>query len=211
MANWLSLSNLKGIYISNPLSIPIRADGAMSKISWEEQVPKGSDIVVQTRVLIRNQWSEWKVCTNGSHIPDINEDTPLYDSKIYIRVIINSTSYDIVPVFKNIAIELEPVLVFDNIGDTHCKPEIWITMLDKGDFTMINTTHNNEDFTFTNLIRDETVYVNNDNENIISSLPVKYRYKDFNDNYLKVPVGKNVFRVKGKAQIQFRYQFHLLQ
>ncbi|MNJ49328.1 hypothetical protein D3C77_445520 [compost metagenome] len=121
-----------------------------------------------------------------------------------------SNSYSIKPKFKKITFFFEPVLVFDNKGDLNCKPEIWITKSGNGDFSIQNITHNNEEFAFTNLLDGETVYVDNENQDIETTLAVTYRYKDFNDNYLNFPPGKNVLRVSGNADIMFRYQYTLL-
>ncbi|MMZ70712.1 hypothetical protein D1872_338290 [compost metagenome] len=49
--------------------------------------------------------------------------------------------------------------------------------------------------------------MNNERQDIETTLAVTYRYKDFNDNYLNLPVGKNVFKIDGYADIKFRYQF----
>ncbi|WP_110932430.1 phage tail family protein [Paenibacillus bouchesdurhonensis] len=211
MARWISLLNLQGIYTSPSILIPLQADGALSKVSWESSTPGGSQIVVQTRLSFDAvNWTEWRACTNGGQIPEVNEDTPLHGTYIMYRVIMKSNSYSIKPKFKKITFFFEPVLVFDNKGDLNCKPEIWITKLGNGDFSIQNITHSNEEFAFTNLLDGETVYVDNENQDIETTLAVTYRYKDFNDNYLNFPPGKNVLRVSGNADIKFRYQYTLL-
>src|SRR5690606_20219276 len=101
----------------------------------------------------------------------------------------------------------EPVIVFDNKGVTECTPEIWITMNEAGDFSLINVSKNNEEFKFVGLANGETVYVNNEREYIETDLLATYRYSNFNDNYLRLPVGKNILKVSGNAKIVFRYQF----
>lgn len=212
MTTWQSLINLKGSYTSESISIPISADGVLSKISWESTEPIGSSIIVQTRFTRDNlNWSEWQNCVNGAHIPDVVEDVGFYNVSIMFRVLFNRNSYNEVPEFKGITFYFEPVLVFDNKGDKICSPEIWITKQGNGDFSIINSSYNNEEFKFKNLIHDETVFVDNQNQDIETSLAVTYRYKDFNNNYLSFPVGKNILRVTGDADIKFRYQFTLLQ
>ncbi|MFB4327354.1 hypothetical protein [Paenibacillus sp. CR_12] len=211
MANWLSIINLQGMYTSPAQSLPLIADGVLSKISWEMEQPLESQIVVQTRVSKNGyEWSEWRNCLNGGQVPDLNEDSHLNNAKFMFRVLIRSTSYHIIPKFKHITFEFEPVLVFDNKGDLHCKPEIWITKKENGDFSIQNLTHNLDEFKFTDLIHDETIYVNNETEDIETSLPVTYRYSNFNDHYLSFPLGKNILRIKGKADIRLRYQFKMI-
>ncbi|KAF6565470.1 hypothetical protein G9G63_09950 [Paenibacillus sp. EKM202P] len=209
MATWNSLTNKNGIYTYPTVTIPVVTDGALSKISWNQTMPEGSIIVVQSRKSDDGyNWSEWRNCVNGSEIPEINEDTPLYNTKLSIRVIIQTTDYSIRPFFDpNITLHFQPVLVFHNKGDLPCQPEIWISKVGSGDFTMTNTSHNNEQFKFIGLVDGETVYVNNERQNIETTLAVTYRYKDFNDNYLNLPVGKSVFKVDGDADIKWRYQY----
>ncbi|RRJ66406.1 hypothetical protein EHV15_28400 [Paenibacillus oralis] len=213
MARWISLINLRGVYTSPPLPIPINCDGAMTKITWESDAPKNTQVIIQTRVSFDGgyHWTEWRNCVNGGQIPEINEDTGLYGASIVYRVLMQSKAYEHKPVFKSVTFYFEPVLVFDNKGDLPCRPEIWITKKGNGDFSIVNLTHNNEEFKFNNLIDGETVFVDNENQDIETSLAVTYRYKDFNDNFLSFPVGKNVLRVHGIADIKFRYQFKLLQ
>lgn len=211
MARWISLINLQGIYTSPPILIPLKADGAISKITWEEEVPEGSQIILQTRLSFDSvNWTEWQTCTNEGQIPEVDDGTPLYDTYIMYRIIMKSDSYAAKPKFKKINFFFEPVLVFDNKGDLNCKPEIWITKVGNGDFSIQNITHNNEEFKFTGLLDGETVYVDNENQDIETTLAVTYRYKDFNNNYLDFPSGKNVLRVSGNANIKLRYQFTLL-
>ncbi|MCP1185111.1 phage tail domain-containing protein [Paenibacillus sp. 1781tsa1] len=212
MTTWQSIINLKGSYTSDPIPIPINADGVLSKISWESVEPIGSNIVVQTRFTRDNlNWSEWQNCINGAHIPDIVEDVGFFNVSIMFRVLFIRNSYDEIPEFKGITFYFEPILLFDNKGDKNCSPEIWITKQGNGDFSIINTSNNYDEFKFKNLIHDETVFVDNENQDIETSLAVTYRYKDFNNNYLSFPVGKNILRVTGNADIKFRYQFTLLQ
>ncbi|QWU14459.1 hypothetical protein SAMN04487895_101769 [Paenibacillus sophorae] len=208
MSRWIQLINLSGIYTSPPFSIPIEADGVISKVSWDADTPEGSSIVVQTRYTTDGyNWSEWRNCTNNGQIPEVNEDMSLYNLQLVFRVLFNSSSYDTSPKFKNIAFDFEPVIVFNNDGDKICNPEIWITKVENGDFSIVNLSHNNDEFKFASLVNNETVYVNNETQDIQTSLAVTYRYKDFNDNYLSFPIGKNVLKINGKADIKFRYQF----
>ncbi|PYY28384.1 phage tail domain-containing protein [Paenibacillus illinoisensis] len=212
MANWLQVSNLKGIYTSPSILIPLQADGCLSKVTWQATSNTDSNIVVQTRISQNNRdWTEWELCTNRGSIPQINESTGLYNHYIMFRVLMNATNYSSQPTFTSISFDFEPIILFDNKGDMNCSPEIWITKRGNGDFSIINLSHNNDEFKLTALIDGETVYVDNERQDIETSLAVAYRYKDFNDNYLSFPIGKNILRVIGDADIQFRYQFKLLQ
>lgn len=208
MARWSSLLNLRGTYTSPPLSIPLEADGVITKIYWDAYEPQNTSITIQTRISFNGvDWTDWKICFNNGQIPDIDEDTSIKNIKLMYRVIVSSPTHDIKPKFIKISFEFEPILVFNNKGDVSCQPEIWITKINNGDFSIQNLSHNNEEFKFTNLIHNETVYVDNEHQDIETSLVATYRFKDFNDNYLSFPVGKNILRIEGHAEIKFRYQY----
>ncbi|OME55371.1 hypothetical protein BSK59_12895 [Paenibacillus odorifer] len=209
--NFKTLINLDGMYTSPVLTIPLMADGVISKISWEEQTLQQNKIIVQTCYSNDgDEWSDWKQCINNAQIPDINLDTPIYNTKFKYRVIIQTQSHIYPAKFKNLTLEFEPVLIFDNKGDSYCTPEVWITKYGSGDFSLINVSNKNEEFKLVNLINNETVYVNNELEHIESDIPKTPRYDDFNDNYMSLPFGKNIFKVVGNAKIKFRHQFSLI-
>lgn len=212
MANWLQESNLMGISTSQPLLIPLQCDGALTTISWTANEPSRSSIVVQTRVSFDQglHWGEWRTCTKGGTIPDLDVTTKLNNLHLMYRILIKSPDYSVIPSFSSITFSFEPVIVIDNKGDVSLKPETWITKTGNGDIRIINLTQRLEEFLFSDLIDQETVYINNDTEDIETSLVATYRYKNFNDNYLTLPIGLNVLRVKGTGTLQFRYEFKYL-
>ncbi|ASA22778.1 phage tail domain-containing protein [Paenibacillus donghaensis] len=213
MTNWKSICNLTGYYTSPIITIPLNCDGALSRITWSQTVGEGDRIVVQSRISQDGyNWSEWRECVNGGSIPEISEDTYMNNTRLTLRIIVDAQDHLSPPTIQNnILLYFEPVIVFNNKGNVHCKPEIWITKIENGDLSIINTSRSNDVFKFVSLVNQETVYVNNEREDIQTSHAVTYRYKDFNDNYLNFPPGKNILRIEGKAKIKFRYQFGLLQ
>ncbi|CAH0122563.1 hypothetical protein PAE9249_05135 [Paenibacillus sp. CECT 9249] len=214
MANWLSLANLLGTYVSSPIDISLRGgDSALTRIHWKRTVPDGCKLTIQTSVSTDQgkTWSDWMTCENDGSIPNIRIDTPLYSALLRFRVIFQSYHYSVSPVLDEISFTLEPVIVFDNKGDVNCKPEVWIEKIGNGDVSIVNTSDGNREFTFTGLVDEETVYVNNEREHIETSLTAKYRYSHFNDQYLDFPPGVNLLRVRGNAKIQFRYEFQTIQ
>nr|WP_246627914.1 phage tail family protein [Paenibacillus oenotherae] len=203
---------MRGYYESYPLSFSLDGDGAISKVSWIAEQPEDTGINVQTSVSYNGgyDWSEWEFCTQHGAIPAMKPSAPLGNALLRYRVFLDSANPLNRPVFSGITFELEPVIVFENKGDSYCQPEIWVTKNGSGDFALINVSQGNEQFKFVNLNHNETVYVNSEREYIESSLSATYRYSNFNDHYLNLPVGEHVFRVSGHAQIQFRYQFRLI-
>lgn len=211
MATWSYLAKYRGYYTSSEIPIHLDGDGALTQISWKADVPPGTSLMIQTCLSYDGiDWGEWKTASNGAFIPDVHVDTPLNHALMKFRVVIETESKDTAPLLEMVSFYFEPVLVFDNKGDSNLKPEIWITKIGNGDFSIVNTSRGNEQFKFTNLIHNETVYVDNEYEHIESSLPVTYRYKDFNDQYLDFDQGQNILRIDGDAKFQFRYSYKFL-
>jgi hypothetical protein len=209
MDTWAELAGFKGTYISQEIPYSLNGSGAITKISWTSTNTAETKLNVETSLSFNGglSWSDWIVCNNGGSIPQINPTTPLINAKIKFRVIMETSSTISTPQLSDISFDFTPVMIFHNKGNAICKPEIWITKRGNGDFSIVNTSLNNDTFAFTNLIDGETVYVNNERQDIQTSLAVTYRYKDFNDSYLEFPPGSNVLRINGNATIRFRYQF----
>lgn len=212
MTTWLRVSGLSGYYESNPELLSLDGDGVISKVSWNSYEPEGTAVIIYTSIS-RNggyDWTDWRRCSNGGFIPDVKTDEPFGDTQLRFRVFLESNDPSKSPRLDEITFEFEPVIVFNNKGDVYCQPEIWITMNENGDFSIINISNENSEFKFTNLMIGETVYVNNERQHIETDKPATYRYSNFNDNYLNFPIGKNILRVNGKAKVLFRYQFKFI-
>lgn len=213
MPDWYYVSRFKGYHTSNIIPIYLDADGAVSKIEWDATTPTNTRVTMDVDVSFNDglEWVGWKTVENGSSIPQILPNTPLRKALIKYRATLFSTEPNKTPVLKSVAFEFEPVLVIDNKGDDYLKPELWIAKIENGDLSIINLSNNNAEFKFENLLDEETIYVNNDKEQIETSLGATYRYSSFNDRYLELPVGTNVLRINGNAQLKFRYQYKLKQ
>lgn len=213
MATWQDLTQLRGYFESSPLSIALDGDGAFSRISWEANTPDRTKASVYTALSFDGgqTYTNWSECINGGSLPDVDQSVPLGSALLLFRIHLETLNEQALPRFESLRFELEPALVLDNRGVAACTPEVWITKKGNGDFALINTSNGNTAFAFTDLIDGETVYVNSEREQIETSLAATYRYSNFNDRYLKLPVGLNVFKVVGDADLQFRYQFKLTQ
>ncbi|GIP32603.1 phage tail domain-containing protein [Paenibacillus sp. J2TS4] len=213
MATWSYLAKYKGYRTSPNFPIRLDGDGAISIISWDAMTPHGTSVTMETNVSFNDgrDWDGWMKAVNGGPVPQIQSGTPLKNAVLKYRFTAETTDKSLTPTLSSVSFYLEPVLEFNNKGDVPLKPELWITKMDNGDFTMINTSNGNEQFKFTDLIDGETVYVNSEKEQIETSLAATYRYSNFNDQYLEFPSGINVLRIIGNAKLQFRHQFKLLQ
>lgn len=212
MTTWMEEIGFKGYYITEAIPLYLQGDGAITDMNWQQSIPSSTNLILDSSLSLDGgiTWSVWKRCFQNSSIPNISSNTPLVNAKIKFRVTITTNQEGISPELGQINLSLVPVLEFNNLGDIENSPEIWITKIGNGNFSLINTSHNNEEFKFTGLLDQETVYVDNENQNIETSLPVTYRYSNFNDNFLNIPIGISVFKVQGNAKIQFRTEFKVL-
>lgn len=85
-------------------------------------------------------------------------------------------------------------------------PEIEITVNSGTSVTFTNTSDNSRVSSFTGLSVGETLYINNEKKQLISSTG-NYRYSGFNKNWLRLAQGSNTINVVGDVSIQFRTQF----
>lgn len=212
MTIWSRLAGLQGYYTSPPLPILLQADGSITKADWTASVPTATKLVVQTNVSLDGgfDWLGWKSLVNGGSIPDLDDFTPLNHAFLKYRVLAESASTEVTPMFTRVSFTFIPILHFHNEGDIRLRPEIWITKIGHGPFSIVNTSDGNREFAFTDLADGETVYVNGDREYIESSLALTYRYDRFNDQYLELPTGTNRLQINGEARVRFRYQYKLL-
>lgn len=96
---------------------------------------------------------------------------------------------------------------FSNMGDLNCRPHLTIRMLEEGDFSIVNYSDGGKEFKFEGLENGEIITIDNELEDIQSSLDGVYRYDNFNNNYLSFPRGKNYLKIYGKCIITFKYIF----
>lgn len=118
------------------------------------------------------------------------------------------------PVTIRELVEGTKIITITNIGNVlnEYYPEVEFTL--KGDNTNLiiqNVSDNGYEFTFNNLSVGETVYVDNAKKRIISDLPDTYRYDNFNENWLKLLYGRNILKITGDCEIQFRIQYPIAQ
>lgn len=213
MAKWSDLAKFRGMRISPVITLNMGGDGAITNISWEGNEPEGTSISIETSLSFDGgyDWTDWKRAENGSMIPDLESNVPLNNVKLRYRVFESTKDKNLSPSLKKVKFYFEPIIYFQNKGDLKIYPEIWITKTGNGDISIINTSNGNQEFKFTNLLDGEKLYIHGERRYIETSLPMTYRYQNFNNNYLEFVYGENVLRVEGTAQIQFRYQFKYLR
>jgi predicted phage tail component-like protein len=101
----------------------------------------------------------------------------------------------------------ETTIEFPNRGTNSISLVIEITKIEDGDLTIQNLSNYNNEFKLSNLKNGENLTIYNSEEEIITDIPNKDRYDDFNDNYLSLSYGNNVLQVTGKCKLRFIYQY----
>ncbi|WP_341323359.1 phage tail domain-containing protein [Solibacillus sp. FSL H8-0523] len=96
-----------------------------------------------------------------------------------------------------------------NEGDFVIKPKVWITKkIANGSISIINDT-TDQTTTLTNLQFNEEIFIDFENEEIISSLENVnvYRYANHNNVWLEFQLDSNSLRFIGDFDIYFEYEF----
>jgi len=213
MAKWSDLAKFRGMRVSPIFTLNLDGDGAITNISWESNEPEGTNIAIETSVSFDGgyDWTDWKKVENGGMIPDLESHISLKNVKFRYRVFESTNEANLSPSLTKVTFYFEPIIYFENKGDRKIYPEIWITKTGNGDISIINTSNGNQEFKFTNLLDGEKLYIHGERRYIETSLPMTYRYSNFNNEYLEFVYGENILRVVGNAQIQFRYQYKYLR
>lgn len=129
----------------------------------------------------------------------------------YIQVeMVNISPYAYSPVqqirFDLSSITSSTIIELENNGDDILKPEIWIEKIGNGDLSLINLNDSGNEFKFTDLYSQETIYIDCNLRHIETDLVDKYRYDSFNNNYLKLIQGKNRIMVSNTCKLLFQFK-----
>lgn len=128
------------------------------------------------------------------------------DGYVTLNVKCNSPYSYSFPITHELTGNLE-VVIF-NEGDITVKPKANIIYHGAdGNLTLTNAS-NGQNITFTNLQVDEEIFIDFENETILSSLEYLgvYRYDDHNDKWLELIVGDNLIEVLGDCSIKLTYE-----
>lgn len=212
MANWSSLGVPRGGYDSQSFYVSNSLDRYIATITDSINNPYNETLNYYFRVSYdQNNWTEWKIIsTSSSGFLDEFNLTGLY---LQIRVSMIATNDSTKPYFKSLSFALSPFSYIDNTGDLPIKPKIWIRKKNgAGDITLINATTKQE-LKLKGLSNNEEVYIDCENEEIVSSnqsLGV-YRYDSHNDEYLELVTSDNYLSSIGDFDLDIRYKEILLQ
>jgi Phage tail protein len=213
MAKWDDLRKIRGVRTSPFYYIATDTGSGHSVFTWNETVPQGSTYKLEANVSYDGgyNWEGWKAATKDVGLPDFSPLTKSKATVFQYRFIGDSTTVTSLPLLHDLTLTITPTYLFVNNGDMPCRPEIWIEKIGNGDFSIINRTNNNQEFKFVNILDRELLYIDCEREHIETDINMKYRYDNFNNQYLELVTGNNVLEFKGKFKVMFRYQFKTLQ
>lgn len=210
MPSWLNLYSNIGSYESviYDISSSFTYYDIVKSLAYEIN---GGKLDVQIRVSYDggNTWNEW-LSLIDSPISPFDNEVSLANARLQYRVLFEGDANNR-PSFSSIDLKLYGAKRIINTGDRVCKPEIWIRKTNgSGSITLTNRT-NNQTLKFENLNNGEEIYIDNENEDIVSSLPSIYRFDDHNGVFLKLEVGENILTGTGDFELDIKLEFKTLQ
>jgi len=126
---------------------------------------------------------------------------------------IDNCKYSPIYVSEQYNLSTNPVsttITFENLGDLDCQPILYLTKINDGNISIINNSNGGETFTLTSLTSNEELLIDNEHQDISTSIPDTYRYDNHNGIFLNMKRGVNNIQIVGTCKIQFKYQFKLL-
>jgi len=151
----------------------------------------------------------YALCSNASNL--IHNGTQGYidvefvcDSNFVYSPIYISDIYDL---------STNPVsttIIFENLGDLDCQPILYLTKIGDGNISIKNLSDGGIEFSLTSLTSNEELIIDNEHQDISTSIPDTYRYDNHNGIFLNMKRGVNNLQIVGTCKLQFKHQFKLL-
>lgn len=211
MKKWFELFPQKTIYISDEFPIDSNFETYISTIDFNYTANDGTVDVFIRISYDSSTWGEWIKINNVAYGELFRDDYyGMEFARFQYKVEMENTG-TVNPVFRSFSYTFVGSHMIVNTGDTVCKPELWITKKNgSGMIKLINET-NGQMLVFKNLNNNEEVFVDCENEDIITNLPLTYRYDDHNDVFLELEVGENLLTGEGDFELTIRHEFKTLQ
>jgi hypothetical protein len=212
MARWIDLYDGRvGYFESYAYDISSNFETYITKISYDYNNNDGM-IAVKAQVSYDggNTWTDWfDINLLSYELSKTNNN--FQNVKLKYKIILDNSNGGLSPVFKSININTVGAFKIINTGDVVCKPELWIRK--KNGFGSIKLTNETNGMTLelTDLNDGEEVYIDCENEDIVSSLPLVYRYQNHNNVFLELEVGENLITGEGDFELDMRFEFKTLQ
>ncbi|MFB0831567.1 hypothetical protein ACEU2D_18430 [Brevibacillus laterosporus] len=210
---WNDLRLIRGSRTSPIFSIAKDTGSGYSLIGWNETTPVGSNTHIETNVSYDGglNWQGWQKVKNNSPLPNFLIDTNSKSTVFQYRYVAIAETSTFLPLLHDFNLTVTPTYLFLNNGDIRCKPEIWIEKIGDGDFSIINKSNGNLEFSFKDIKDREKLYIDCEREYIETDIHNVYRYDNFNNQYLELIRGRNILEFKGSFKVRFRYEFKTIQ
>jgi hypothetical protein len=211
MTSWIGLYSVVAEYESDVIDITSDFDFYVADLKSTYQDNDGF-ITLEMRMSLDNgfTWTDYKnpfeLKFDGDYF-SLSQVKVQYRVKFDMSMNVGGNS----PVFDKFDFKLIGTYKIINYGDLSCKPELWIRKTNgSGNIKLINEA-NGQSLELTNLNDGETVYIDCENEDIVTDLPLKYRYNDHNGIFLELEIGENYLAGEGDFELDMRMQFKTLQ
>lgn len=214
MSTWLDLyDGKKGYYESKAFDLSSDYEAYIINTDCN-YVNNDGMIIVEAKLSYDKgiSWTDWfNIDLLQYKLSQISNDNDLRNIKIKYKVMFDNSTGMVSPVFKSIKIDAVGAFKITNTGNVVCKPELWIRKKNgSGSIRLVNET-NGMILELNNLNDGEEVYIDCENEDIVSSLPLVYRYKDHNNVFIELDVGENLITGEGNFELDIRCEFKTLQ
>jgi hypothetical protein len=208
---WIDLYEQKATYISEVFDVRSVFESYIENLMCQYDLNDGT-VQVFIRISYDNEtWTDWVQVNDAVHGPLFRNDFYYMENcrmQYKVEMINNG---EVSPTFISFSYSLIGCYLLDNRGDVVCKPELWIKKINSNGTVRITNESNTQMFELKDLNVGETVYVDCENEDIVSDLPLTYRYDNHNNVFLELEVGENILTGEGEFELIIRHEFKTLQ
>lgn len=211
MTRWIDLYIQKAEYISQVFDAVSTFETYMHDFIYNYDTNDGTVEVYVRMSYDGSTWEDW-IRINDVALPALFRNDFYYMEycKFQYKVVMVNNGL-VSPVFKSFSFALTGSFILENKGDVPCKPELWIKKTGSGGTIKLTNESNGQVLELKNLNLNETVYIDCENEDIATDLPLRYRYNDHNNVFLELEVGENLLTGEGEFELTIRHEFKLLQ
>lgn len=214
MTRWIDLyEGGTGTYLSDIYDMSSDFDTYLEDLTFDYTHNDGT-VILEVRFSYDGgvNWNEWIKINEVPYVPFfIDRELNFDNAKFQYRVTMQNESGGVSPVFKFFRFAMVGTTLINNNGDLTCKPELWIKKINgDGDIKLINES-TNQTLELQGLFDGEEVYLDCENEDIITDRPLTYRYDSHNGVFIELGVGENLLSGEGEFELDIRYEFKTLQ
>lgn len=215
MSTWNSLYGSRGIYQSPVIDASSNFDYYISNINANYVTNDGGiEIEIRSSHDGGVTWGDWFNINDGLNKTVFDGNgVQMTDTKFQYKVILDMSGniYGVSPQFNQISVVLSGAFKVENTGDVACLPEVWFKKSGSSGTIMLTNETTGQNVIFNNINNNETIYVDNENRDIKTDLPLKYRYSDHNKEWLELQTGENILTGIGRFELEMKNEYKVLQ